>query len=625
MKLSCALFRILSNTSLKTLSHSTLIANPLTQIRALSSVLSTILILLPCVSMARATLYAPRPQGHNAARESVGNMHRMLYKEDDKIHGTFAYGFEYSQSWRPDDITMSLFENAHKTPCGCGITISGSAVANRGATDWMADYFGLPTDFQSTVAFKPSITNLIAPITYHLGLDEWIHGLYFTVELPLVHTQWTLNPREHIVARGSNSYPLGYFAEKEVPRSDLLQNFLSFASNEKVPTLSQSTDYIPVTFRALDYGKMSCSRHTRTRFADITAILGWNFIEREAYHIGMNFRSVMPTGNTPKGYYLFEPMVGNGHHWELGYGMTSHWDFWQNKTEDRRLTAHIDASTTHFFSARQKRVFDLKDKPYSRYMLMEQMQDNSTSTPRLSPIFPKSEFSGMLTPLANLSAFNVNVNVSLQADLVALLSYSSDTCSFDIGYNLWMRGCEKIDNACQRICALPSSLTSGNTTIAQKGNAYVIGFEPTTTYTATRLGATQNNATIYNGTNPPSNAQNSGIDNATTAVSNYGNILETAPASGLLTRSSNPLIFPSTTNLDLSGAQTRSLTHKIFAHLEHTWIDRIHWTPHIGLGGEIEFGENKSCCTPHCATTCTSCAPCSLSQWGVWVLSGISF
>jgi hypothetical protein len=333
----------------------------------------------------------------------------------------------------------------------------------------------------------------------------------------------------------------------------------------------------------------------------------------------------MPTGNTPKGYYVFEPMVGNGHHWELGYGMTSHWDFWRNTTEDRRLTAYIDASTTHFFSARQKRVFDLKDKPYSRYMLMEQMQNNATSDPRLGSTFPSSEFSGMLTPLANLSAFNVNVNVSLQADLVALLSYSSDTCSFDIGYNLWMRGCEKIDYACQGACALPSSLAGGNTTMAQKGNAYVIGFEPLTTYTAVRLGATQNNATIYNGTNPAGDTQNSGIDNAATAVSNYGNTLVNAPASVLLTRSSNPLVFPSTADLDLCGGQTRSLTHKIFGHLEHTWIDRVHWTPHVGLGGEVEFGENKSCCTPRCTNECTSCAPCSLSQWGVWVLSGISF
>lgn len=591
-----------------------------------SRLLITTLLLAPCILKSQVTLYAPRSQGHNAARESVGNLHRMLYKEGDTVHGTFAYGFEYSRSWRQDDITMTLFKNAHTTPCGCGITISGSAVENRDATDWLADYFGLPTDFQSAVAFAPRIDNAIAPFTYHLGLDEWIHGMYFTLQSPLVHTRWSLNPGEKIRARGVNNYPAGYFAEEAVPREDLLPSFLSFASREEVPTLSESSDYIPVTFRALDYSKITCSEHKRTRLADITSILGWNFIEHENYHIGTNIRMVVPTGTTPKGYYLFEPMVGNGHHWELGLGMTSHWDFWHNETEDRTVTLYIDASATHLFTANQKRTFDLKDKPYSRYMLMQQMQDNQNSNPRLGDDFPHSEFSGMFTPLANISSFNVDVRIGLQADLVALLSYNSDTCSFDIGYNFWARSCEKIERNCPGSCALPAAFATNNTTLAPKGNAYVIGFEPLSTFTAVRLGATQRNATIYNGTNPANDpAPNTGIDNTTVAVANDGNILVTTSGGAIQTRSSNPLIFPSANDLDLCGAQTRSLTHKIFAHLEHTWIDRIHWTPHIGIGGEIEFGGNASCCKPSCTDACESCSPCSLSQWGVWILGGISF
>jgi len=616
MKVFYALFRTLSDTKSQTLTH--------THYHLLSRSLAIIFIALPCLLSAQVTHYTARSQGHNAARDSVGNMHRMLYKESDKVHGTFAYGFEYSRSWRPDDITMTLFPSAQKTPCGCGITISGSDVENRGATDWLADYFGLPTDFQSTVGFAPRIDNFMAPLTYHIGLDEWIHGFYFTLQSPLVHTRWGLNPGEHVIARGVNNHPAGYFAATEVERKDLLENFLSFVGREEVPTLAASTDYIPVTFNALDYGKITCSRHTRTRLADITAVLGWNFVERENYHVGAQARIVAPAGNTPKGYYLFEPIVGNGHHWELGLGMNSHWDFWRNETEDRTLTLYIDASATHLFAANQKRTFDLKNKPYSRYMLMQQLQNNQDSDPRLDDTFPHSEFSGMLTPLANISSFNVNVSVGVQADIVALLSYSSETCSFDLGYNLWVRSCENIERTCSGGCALPASFAANNTTIAPKGNAYIIGFENTSTYTAVRLGATQRNATIYNGTNPAGDTVNTGIDSATLATSNNSLAILDAPG-GAQTRSSNPLLFPSANDLDLCGAQTRGLTHKVFAHLEHTWIDRVHWTPHLGLGGEVEFGGNKSCCKTTCTDSCRNCAPCSLSQWGVWILSGISF
>ena len=51
------------------------------------------------------------------------------------------------------------------------INISGSAIANRGANDWLADYFGLPRDFQSTVIFKPTISNYILDFSFYAGLD----------------------------------------------------------------------------------------------------------------------------------------------------------------------------------------------------------------------------------------------------------------------------------------------------------------------------------------------------------------------------------------------------------------------------------------------------------------------
>lgn len=572
---------------------------------------------------ARATYYSPRSQGHNAARESVGTLHRMLYKEGDKVHGTFAWGFEYDRSFRPNDITMTIFDQAQKVPCGCGIAISGSAVADRGANDWLADYFGLPTDYQSTVGFSPRIDNLIAPFTLHFGLDEWIKGFYFTIQTPLVHTRWNLQASEHIIDHGTNSYPAGYFSESVVPRNELVLNFLDYAGREDVPNLTGNTDTTFITFDPLTYAKISSCRQTKTRFADITAILGWNFVERDRYHVGFNVRTVMPTGNKPKARYVFEPIVGNGHHWELGAGLTGRCDFWQNKTGDRVLTAYADASATHLFDASQRRTFDMIGKPFSRYMLMQQIQNNQSTEPRLSDDFPPYEFNGVFTPMANISSLDVNVNIGIQTDIVAMLSYSSEHCSFDLGYNFWAHTCENIKRSCSTGCALQQALANNGNGAAFKGNAHVIGFENTPTYTAVLLGATQSRATIHNGTNPAGDLLNTGIDNATPAVSNDALTILNAPA-GNQTNSSDPLIFPLSTNLDICGARTGGLTHKIFTHLEYTWTNRDQWTPHAGLGGEAEFGGNKQCCAKQCSECC-GCTPCSLSQWGVWATAGISF
>lgn len=572
---------------------------------------------------ARATYYNARSQGHNAARESVGTLHRMLYREGDKVHGTFAWGFEYDHSFRPDDITMTLFDEAQKTPCGCGITISGSAVANRGANDWLADYFGLPTDFQSFVTFSPRISNLIAPFTLHFGLDEWVHGLYFTMQTPLVHTRWNLGACEHVINHGTNAYPIGYFSESAVPRQELVIKFLDYAAREDVPNLTADTDTIQTEFEALEYAKISPCRHTKTRFADITLILGYNFVREDRYHVGFNVRTIMPTGNKPKAHYIFEPIVGNGHHWELGGGLTGRYDFWQNEAADRRLTAYADASVTHFFDARQRRTFDFAGSPFSRYMLMQQMQNNQDSDPRLSDAFPANEFNGVFTPFANISSLDVNVSVALQTDIVAMLSYTSKHCSFDLGYNFWAHTCENIKRPCGTPCSMQQTLADNSSIIADKGNAFVIGFENNPTFTAVRLGATQDRATIHAGTNPTGDTVNTGIDNATLAVSNNALAILNAPA-GAQTRSSDPQIFPSSNDLDICGARTGGLTHKIFTHLEYTWTDRDQWTPHLGFGGEAEFGGNKSCCKKNCSSCC-NCTSCSLSQWGVWALAGISF
>jgi hypothetical protein len=41
--------------------------------------------------------------------------------------------------------------------------------------DWLADYFGLPCDYQSTVSFKPSISNVILDYSFYLGLYSWAY------------------------------------------------------------------------------------------------------------------------------------------------------------------------------------------------------------------------------------------------------------------------------------------------------------------------------------------------------------------------------------------------------------------------------------------------------------------
>src|SRR5271156_1177487 len=181
----------------------------------------------------------PRSQSFNAARQLVGwdnyewGINR---KPQDDNYSSFNITFEYTRTFRDNRLARALFGNdLICSQCNDdAITISGSAVAGRnGTTNWLADYFGLPRDFQSTVSFKPQIQNYILEFNYYIGLDSWVEGMYFNIFGPFVHTKWNLNATECVSDAGTaynGSYFQGYFTDNIVPMTSLNTGFLAYAN-----------------------------------------------------------------------------------------------------------------------------------------------------------------------------------------------------------------------------------------------------------------------------------------------------------------------------------------------------------------------------------------------------------
>jgi len=651
-------------------------------------------LLISCsTGFAVAPYYSIRSQSENAARELVGagwntqiNLCNM-----DAWYGNFSITPEYTRSFRPYRIAQCLFgcSNNGCEPCGttydssCNpcdtlcdpccddcyrIKISGSQVNNRHSNDWLADHFGLPTDYQSCVTFEPHIDNVLIDFNFYLGLDKWCKGMYFRIHAPVVHTKWNLKMCECMVSTGTNFHRPGYFNETleyvdtttiGIARSNLISSFTSFISN--CGTIN-SPD---ITFTPLCYAKMDCFNRKETALSDFQIAFGWNFWCEEDYHIGLNLRATAPTGNRPNATYLFEPIIGNGKHWELGGSLASHWTFWQSENEDRSCTFYIDANVTHMFKARQCRTFDLCGKPLSRYMRTGKFKtpvenlsaavpdgDGTTATP------PSKQFSGTYSPLANLTTLAVDVSIGAQTDLAFMLQYIHNKWSFDIGYNFWKRGCERIK--CHRNCECQFE----ENTWGLLGDAFMYGFvsngELNTPGIA--LSATQSKSTICNGTNnyPEGNAyeallyeQNPGVDNKRQAFRNpqteLGIPLFTQGTGTLpIYTSKNPILI-NFCDIDLCGARTKGHSHKLFAHFDYTWTDQENYIPYLGVGGEVEFAHKPcdnsfnncdSCCStcePSCKLCCSPCSPycaccdnsccctCAVSQWGIWLKAGLGF
>lgn len=603
------------------------------------------LLIVPSHIAALSPYFSIRSQGDNLAREMAGLTNHINLANDDFMYGTWNGTLAYDHSFKTQNLVKCLFgpdlitDECHHN----AIRISGSQTTNRLPTDWLADYFGLPTDYISVVTFKPIIQNLVVDLYYYIGLDEWVSGLYFKIDAPITRTKWFVELCEDIIAPGANEFAFGYFSSAQ--EANVVESFIDYISGDFTPELTTTSTSFPAgIFHELANARISRTPLVRVGVAEIRATLGWNWACPD-YHIGLKALFAFPTGTRPEGQYALEPIVGNGHHYEFGFGTSAHWSFWNNECETQKASIYLEANFTHLFKGRQRRTFDLKNKPNSRYMLAQNIGTTQLNPHLANPPFPGLEFQSQLAPVANLTTFDVDVKASIKADVVLWLNYTLHGFSFDFGYNFWGRACEQLIKN-----GAPSALDDGMSW-ALKGDAFIIGFDPLGPLPAgpvvpVRMAATERAATIHAGTNFPASGTidpvviamaqtNPNIDTPAHAFANDGNQLLSQPTSSRFTNSSLNPVFLNIDDVDITG--TKGVSNKLFGHFSYTWNNPCRtWTPYLGIGGEVEWGSSGNCskkcgnqdvisCTNECAVPCNPCFKCTLSQYGVWIKGGVSF
>lgn len=572
----------------------------------------------------------------NAARELVGWQTEINKANMDTCYGVFSITPEYLRSFQGSHIAQSLFcgslfERTCSRP-NLAFKIQGSQVRNRDNQAWLADYFYLPTDFSSIINIDPKIDTFLVDFNIYVGFDTWAPGLFFRTHAPMVNSRWDLRFCESNITPGTNGYAPGYFNDMYttnttsktivgIPRDELLASFEDFVFAQDSITDSQT-----ITYEPLRNARMSTFRLTKSRLAEIQLACGYNFLLNPDYHLGLELRGSIPTGNRPHGEFLFEAIVGNGHHAELGLGLTSHYTFWNDECQQRSLALYCDANITHLFKSCQRRTFDLRNKPLSRYMLAMDMRpptENLIATINGADIVPTRQLKNRFTPVANITTIPVEVSYRIQADIALKLAFITENVQWDIGYDFWYRSIENICKKSDKCC-----LNKMSKSWALKGDSFVFGFpEITPTNISTfgvPLAVSESKATIFNGTNSywpiGTSNQNPGIDTPMGLASNTINqhLVTTQQLTLPVTWnqvniSANPLVIQEE-DLDINGARAKGLSNKIFTHINYTFNCCKPWKPYLGIGGEVEFGYSEpGCCWD------------SLSQWGLWIKGGLIF
>lgn len=613
-----------------------------------------------------------RSVSFNSARRNSGEAADQVHKFDmDERYGNFSVAIGGERTFRPSAMAKCLFgnlltSNPNNSDLGCNnkcddecstILVQGSTVADRSSNAILADYFYLPTDFSSTLSFKPQISSFFVDFNYYMGLDSWWKGGYLRLYTPFVHTRRTLHMTENVIDDGTQGYPAGYFDSVATPVEELLPNATAFLSGGSVTTDN-------ITGHGLCFGKIrgdfdcnsqipferGCDGDSRTKngLADLRAELGWNFWQNEDYHFGLNLQAAAPTGTRPKAKFLFDAVVGNGKHWELGGGATGHYTFWRGCDESRHFSINMDLSVLHLFGAKQQRVFDLAGKPLSRYMLAAKFRP-ATASDTLAGGAPVDAggtkanfiFANEFTPVANLTTQDVKVSVGAQVDFNLWFNFSASRFSADFGYNLWYSGCERI-NCLNDECPLQNccDVEFENNTWAVKGDEYVFGFHRAD-LTPQALSASDSTATILGGTAQPvfPEINNEGVDNPLPAFAgtDIGSLVSGNDDVTINTSIQTKFINANDLGAAISSAmRSRQLSNKVWGYVQYTWDREEGYVPYLGIGASGEFGGrgcDEKCndvannnTTANCNSNCeTSCIKCTPSQWSVWGKLGFTF
>lgn len=641
-------------------------------------------LVLPLVLISSLHAVSPtvnfRSQGRDAARKIVGTVGHTHEYDFDYWYGMFTLTPEYTHSFRSRQITECLFGcnganlncntskvdcNAANVSCSNAIRIMGSNYdaqdncdtgVTRDPRAWLADYFYLPPDFNGFITFHPDISNFLVELDLYIGFNSWCDkykGFYARFYGPITHTKWDLDFCEQNFTEGNLPYPEGYFTPSELPNSALLTRFGQYLQGQ-VPAVAADQDVI---LQPLRFAKIACDSRTETGFAELRGELGWDFINCDDYHLGFNFQFAAPTGTRRLAEFAFNPVIGNGKHWEAGAGVTGHYVFWRDCDEIQSFGLYVDLNVTHRFAREEQRTFDLCGKPNSRYMLAERLGTPVEDNLEGGDVAPTYQFKREFAPVANLTTFCVDVTIPAVADLAFMFNYTHCDFSVDFGYNFWARSCEKFDCTC---VADPFTCDPNNKW-ALKGDSRVFGYLPANFSSidcsfvdgvavpancdAVALSATQSQASICNGRNRSCDLTdpNTAIDNP--ALATGGPMNDPLMIDRMDITQINTSVEPILLSLcDVDFQATRGISHKLFAHFSYNWSNCGCWTPFLGIGGYAEFGKNESCssdCCPvpcgdesssctvtHktiCASDCSNCEKCSLSQWGIWIKGGASF
>ncbi|HTM05737.1 MAG TPA: hypothetical protein VL201_00690 [Patescibacteria group bacterium] len=396
---------------------------------------------------------AIQPHFHSSSPELVSGFRgNYTHKREDGWHGAMQFVLFGSRSTHSDNLARYFFPFG-KTSLIASVDYKEFKGLPFADTDILATNFNVftvgdvsPTTagFKSRISIKPRQTVVGFGIHYRQSIyrnEENERGFWFDVTLPIIHVKNEMNLEETILNTDNDNTPNNAIntGVGDGPVGNMIDAFKQ---------------------KGFLFGKIDdCADDMkRTRVADMELKFGYEWLSHEPCHLETYIGLIIPTGNKPKGEYMFEAVVGSGKHVGISFGSNIGVQIWADEDKERCLRVEHASHSQYLFKKDQVRSFDLKNRPWSRYLSMYKSEEEAQAAATAGN-------GNSFTPGINIMTREVEVTPGFSHNMNSAIIYQSKGLAVEGGYNFFARRAEHIEFDCSfpETAAIKHALGLGRT------------------------------------------------------------------------------------------------------------------------------------------------------------------
>jgi len=471
----------------------------------------------------------------NGTLEMAGRTH---LPDQDSMYGVFSVQTGYSQNFDQKKTGSYMFQTGTKNANTLNV---GPANDGANGTDIYSANFGLGGGFASVITANPKFQAETTDFRVFVGLDEWVDGLHFQANLPVVWTSWDMQltettPNPVAADFGANVWDAGGFASATTTVAEYLKGgVVTPAAGLMLPA-------------GLQFGLVD-GKQKMTKVGNVNVSLSYDFIQKDGCYLSVGVNGLFNGAGKSKAKYWFEPAIGTMGRQGVGAAINGGYEFWESQDDDAHFCAHFKAHVDHLFDATVRRSFDITGRGQgSRYLLVKE----STQAVGGAAVNPT------IQNAINITSVQAKVGIGVMYNLDFLLRYQNGGLNLDLGYQLWGHSKEKLSKF---VSTIDSVYAFQNMEADAGRGANVIR-------------------------NPNLSSPNVTLNGASDAA---GALVDAAVA----TTAANTLNSTDQLIID-SGLQPSALTNSVFGNVGYGWDDND-WQPFVGGGAAGTFGmDNKA-------------------------------